>query len=237
MTQIMREKPKMIEWQWPGWVARNTAVTFYGDGGSMKSFILMALAVSIATATPLFQGAPTTGGPVLYLSFSEGPHSENERRLQALVRGSQVEPTDALHYVPADAPMLTPQKFPDLESLVEDYRARVLVIDSLTSNAGLSEGASNDGDAVRALLARTLGLLTEQGVTVYGIAHTPKFQTGTPKPKGSSEWFNGVDAGIAVRAKRVDGHKRALLCHPKGRIGQEERRTLWIEFHDLDGDP
>jgi hypothetical protein len=227
----------MIDWQWNGWAARNSAVSVYGDGDSMKSFILLALSVSIATETALFTGAPTSGGPVLFVSYGENPGPENDRRAQALLRGHKLDGTDKLWLYDGEGPLLSPTGFTRLRRELDKRRARVLIIDSLTSNAGLPPAQSNDPDAVRALLSQTVLTLTRDGVTVYGIAHTAKYQAAaTAKPRGTAEWYNAVDSGVFVKARLMNGQRRAILKNEKGRIGGRDPRSLWIEFHDLNPD-
>lgn len=157
---------------------------WFGDGGTLKSFVALAAGVSVECGDGVIGGLqPGRRARALYADFelSVWDHRERMRRLLGF---NPLEPTDGypeLAYLGCKGSSLAAQ-VERVQHAVRDARADWLIVDSVSEAA---EGPLNDDETAR-LYYRSLGQI---GLPSLSIAHVSK--NGDPKrPFGSAHWYN-----------------------------------------------
>lgn len=161
----------------PPLVARDGATVWAADGGTGKSVLALAVALSVASALPLLDAHPHEIGPVLYLDW-EADEETHRERLWALWRGmgrglardldiGGSPPLEAIHYVYQTASLS--ELATTLRRRVAETGAVLVVIDSLGLARG---GAPEDAEAT----IRTFRAIRSLGVPALCIDHVSKAQ-------------------------------------------------------------
>lgn len=157
----------------PPLVARDGATVWAADGGTGKSVLALAVALSVASALPLLDAHPHEIGPVLYLDW-EADEETHRERLWALWRGlgrdldiAEPPPLEAIHYVYQTASLS--ELATTLRRRVAETGAVLVVIDSLGLARG---GAPEDAEAT----IRTFRAIRSLGVPALCIDHVSKAQ-------------------------------------------------------------
>lgn len=97
--------PKPIDGGWlvDGLLERNQTNALHGDGASGKSWLALALAVSVTTGLEILPGyRPLVRGNVLYLDW-ETDHDTLNERVRQIARGAGIDPPD-IRYMRMDGP-------------------------------------------------------------------------------------------------------------------------------------
>ena len=198
----------------------------FGDGGSLKSWIALALASSLQAGTSYVDGLTVrTPRRVGYLDW-EWSARRHRRRLV------QLAGTD----LPELAYLRCTRSLPDerdrVRRFVRDYGLDYLVVDSV----GLACGGEPESAEIATRFANVFSSLVPAGL---GIAHVTKAAADKPpdKPFGSAYWHNSARrtwyarlAGEATRSARrsgsttarptmARGHNRSAWTSPGPRIG------------------
>lgn len=150
-------------------VALDGATVWAADGGTGKSVLALAVALSVASGHPLLGAAPSQIGPVLYLDWEADADTHRER-LWALWRAIDRDappPGEAIHYISQTASLH--ELAPVLRRRVAESGAVLVVVDSLGLARG---GAPEDAEAT----IRTFRALRSLGVPVLAIDHISKAQ-------------------------------------------------------------
>ena len=153
----------------PPLIARDGATVWAADGGTGKSVIALAAALSVATAVPLLNAHPHQVGPVLYLDW-EADEETHRERLWALwneLGTGDAPPLDSIHYVYQTASLH--ELATTLRRRVAETGAVLVVIDSLGLARG---GAPEDAEAT----IRTFRAVRSLGVPALCIDHVSKAQ-------------------------------------------------------------
>lgn len=166
-------------WMLPPFISADGATVWAADGGTGKSQLALAAAVSIACGMDALGEIPRMCGPVIYVDW-EADFDTHQERLHAIWRGLRQEgdpPTGAIHYQRATSSLV--HMAGQLRRKVAATGAVLVIMDSLGQARG---GGTNDDDATNATFkaARTLG------VPVLFIDHVSKAQReGQVKKKTS----------------------------------------------------
>jgi hypothetical protein len=229
---------------WPGWVPAGACCIISGAGDSLKSWLLLSLAVCTAAGRPLFaateagtEAIPLTQGPVVYVS-GENAVDEEQRRCRLLKAGLGLpdELPNPLRFIPvSDFVLMNDEDYQALWAIVERTRPAMLGLDSAIALSGLED--ENDNIAVRRFLkARILPFARDLGVTVYLTAHGPKPPTQPAMRlgdehaiRGAGDWRNGVDVVVAARRDPALGEAAVVLRHAKNRLGRRAH-PLWCQL-------
>ena len=150
-------------------VARDGATVWAADGGTGKSVLALAVALSVSTALPLLDAHPSEIGPVLYLDW-EADEETHRERLWALWRAlgtGEPPPLEAIHYVYQTASLH--ELATTLRRRVAETGAVLVVVDSLGLARG---GAPEDAEAT----IRTFRAIRSLGVPTLCIDHVSKAQ-------------------------------------------------------------
>lgn len=193
----------------------------FGDGGTLKSFLGMLLAISTATGRPIpGLGAPSRVGNILYLDY-ETNQDTHARRLRALAAGLGATPVlGRILYRQMKRPLH--QETTQLRRLIMDRKIVLVIIDSVGMACG---GNINDsGDTLKTITALTsLGNCAK-----FGIGHKNKMDDFI----GSVYWRNGPRAMWEVNAEQGAGNtKRVGYIHRKANDDRiREPFAFGVEF-------
>lgn len=167
----------------------------FGDGGTGKSVLAAAVAVSVASGCPLLGMEPAVVGPVLYLDWESdaGIHAE---RMRALCAGFDPEmdwrAVDVL-YRREVGPLSASAR--DLQKIVQRHDTALVIVDSI----GLAgHGPSEEMETKRQLFSAMRSL----GVPILGIDHIGKAR-GTDRSKPFGSVYTHNSARLAWRADQV----------------------------------
>lgn len=188
------------------WVPCGYATLLAGHGGAGKSSIALHLAVCIATGRPWW-GLHCAMRRVLYLS-GEDRADVLHWRLAHIADRERLEAADlsGLHVVdlvgresilyrrdPKRGPILT-AAYGELERLMSETRAEVLIVDGAADTFGASE---NDRAEVKAFVNHLVRLVGLDGAAII-VAHVNKPTAAASATaegySGSTQWHNAVRA-------------------------------------------
>jgi hypothetical protein len=138
--------------------------SLFGEGGSGKSWVALAIAVSVASGRSAVARieAPARRVPVLWLDF-ENDERELRSRVARLTDGA---PLEGLHYLRGSGALA--KQVDAIAELITDLGVGLLVVDSITGATG---GAPLNDDATATSLH---GALRQLGIPTLLIAHTAK---------------------------------------------------------------
>lgn len=222
--EILTQPLPSIDWLAQGLIVNGDRVLVYGEPGAMKSWLLLDLALHLATATPwLGRYAVQRARSVLYID-EEMSARTMYGRVRRLVRG--------LGFVGSDIPFRTMTgwggQFEDDNSAAhllatiqsfQSFDPEVVIIESLRS---VMAGDENSAGDVRTFWRR-VEPFRQRNKTLIVSHHMRKPQKGSNNPtyraSGSTDLIAGPDTAIAVLR---NGRQQLLeLAHIKCRNGQE----------------
>ena len=196
----------------------NQVSILYGDGASLKSMIAMGIGLSVQEARALLPGTNagqvatlSRTGPAIYLDF-ETNADEQHARMRRVAAGFGLSKFREMLY--RESHTAIHRDAPNLRALVDEYDARLVIVDSLGAAIGADP---NDAQATIATMSGLRSLRT----TVLCIDHVTKTDD-QGKPFGSAYKFNYARA--AFHAKRVQeagsDEVRVALIHTKANNGR-----------------
>jgi hypothetical protein len=195
----------------------------FGDGGTGKSALVMALAASFATGQQILPGGPPTiTGPVMWLDY-ESQRMESARRLHRL--GT---PDAPILYVPGIRAIH--EDVDRLTAIAEAEGVGLVVVDSVVLAVGGSV-SPNDAESPT-LYARAVSAIAPRSI---GLAHVVKAnEADERKPFGSGFWHNVARLTWHIKKdESVPGHNVILTC--RKRTGGEPFGRLSLTFDWADG--
>jgi hypothetical protein len=187
----------------PPMLLPNDPVILFGDGGSAKSYLGLALALSVHSGRPYVDLRPTARLRVAYLDFewNAWPH---KRRMQALC-GADALPD--LLYVPCLSEGPLSGQVDRLRRILSEHRTQYVVLDSVAlACAGPPEDAATALDFMQALGQLEVGSCL--------LAHINR-SGDEDRPFGSTFWHNSARMTWNVKAHQEPGQDRldlALHC-------------------------
>lgn len=177
-------------------------VTVVGASGSGKTFLVLDIAMSIATGKP-WHGVPVTRGPVVYVA------GEGVRGLAARIAAWKEEhgvTGRAGVYTLRHATALTQSHEVDrLVGAMKEHAPAMVVIDTLTQNLG-----DGDENSARDIARLTAGVERIRGATDAAVVLVHHTGLRAQRERGSSALRAAVDTTILVRGNR-DGLMK-LVC-------------------------
>lgn len=201
-------EPPRRDWLVGDLVPEGTVTTWFGDDGTGKSVLALALAVSVASGRP-FLDRSVKRGVVLYVD-TEFDQEEFVRRAYQLARGMGLSaPPAGVIYYRARYSLTTTGGQRDIARLVERYQPTLVVIDSVTL------GTYTDDLKEAAAAVTLMEFLQRLPTTVLALDHIPK-----PAP-GTSQAYARPWGSFAKRAKT----RHAVLVTPSDAGGLVLRVT------------
>jgi hypothetical protein len=181
-------EPPRRGWLVPDLLPQGTVTSWYGDDGTGKSVLALALAICVASGKP-FLDRPAQQGTVLYVD-TEFDKDEFVRRAYQLARGMGLAaPPAGVLYYRSRFSLTTPGGQRDIVRLVERYQPTLVVVDSVTL------GTYTDDLKEAAAAVTLMEFLQQLPTTVLALDHIPK------PPPGASLAYARPWGSFAKRAK------------------------------------
>ena len=181
-------EPPRRGWLVPDLVPEGTVTSWYGDDGTGKSVLALALAICLASGKP-FLDRPVQQGTVLYVD-TEFDQDEFIRRAYKLARGMGLSaPPAGVLYYRTRYSLTTPGGQRDIVRLVERYQPTLLIVDSITLGSYSSD--LKEASETTSLME----FLQQLRVTTLTLDHIPK------PPPGASLAYARPWGSFAKRAK------------------------------------
>lgn len=179
---------------------------WFGDGGTVKSYLAMAASVSLAHRIPLLGYQPAQELRPLYADWELDPRS-HKYRMRQLVGGSDM-PSAALPdvaYIRCTQPFY--REIDRIGLALSRFECNYLIVDSLGYAAVEPDMPPESANAAITFwqALRTLG------VGALCIAHNTK-NSDNMKPFGSTFWYNGCRACWYVRREQTSTKDRVRLA-------------------------
>ncbi len=216
----LRYGSEEITWLCKGWLPSRTIAMMAAPPESMKSWLLLDLAVSVASGKP-FLGAVETmeTGPVLLVQ-QEDSHAQVAERLATIILGKYGCPKATGDSSPAlpDPPIVIhpwrelrfekgSTSVGDLEEAIKKYRPRLVIIDPLYSAISTEEYGRGAIEYLKVLK----GWRDKYRVAFILAHHTKKSADSWNRQEAwGSQFLNAfIEAGLQVR--RVEGKPHVLV--------------------------
>lgn len=211
---------KPTQWLVRKLLPEDCTAVLYGPSGTLKSFVMIDMALSIATGTP-WQGKETKQRTVFYLA-GEGEQGF-AKRLAAwcMARNTRAPQGFAFRQIPRiqDASQL--DQLVDAIRLIEaeNGQAGLIVIDTLFT--ALDGGDENSGKDMGQVIAAMKRLRVEFGAAVVTVHHTGKVGETA---RGHSSLPSGMD--VMLYAKPGPAPLTVEITNPKQKDGAEAAPML-----------
>ena len=230
-------------------IASTGVSVFFGEGGTGKSMIALAMAVAVASGHPIFGHPPREVGPVVYFDY-EDDHEVHEERLAAILEGTGTTLKHPIYHRPLVAKVSQSQA--SMRRAIGERDAKLAILDSI--GMGRGGNANTAEDTIRMFRG-----LRSLGIPVLAIDHVSKEDKRSGElisPYGSVYTINSARLlWGAVVAKELSGEtdkylnlantksNRTSLHPPIGlsmhyaNVENKEHRTRWLsalEFKTYD---
>jgi hypothetical protein len=179
-----------------------------GIGGLGKSSLLLAWAAPVTVA----------GGTVLVVSYEDEASAVLRPRFEAL--GGDLERLLELYVDVSDGSVTFPTDLPELEQLVRETKARMLIVDPVAASLDLKLDSHKDRD-VRLVLGRLAKLAERERLAVLLNAHLNKAPGSDPylRVSGSVAFFNASRSVVTVTRDPAEPDWHRLVTQHKSNYG------------------
>jgi hypothetical protein len=197
-------QPRQVRWLVPGLIPHKTITLVAGVGGLGKSTWLAGVAARVS------RGDFGDPGDVILISFEDTAAEVLRPRVEAA--GGDL---GRVHEVVVDRldidPVCLPKDLGDLETLVEQVQARLLVIDPIVAGLETSVDAHKD-QHVRVVLAKLAELAEDANLAVALVGHLNKAPSREPYLRigGSTAFYNASRSVVLVTEDQGDPAMRLL---------------------------
>ena len=197
------------------------------DGGSTKSMLAMAVAVSYSYGKSALPGMTTglTPKATLYLDYESTSNTQAQRRRE-LVRSINMQVEDGkILYKKMFSPITDAAS--DLYDTIASKDIGLVIIDSASRAVG---GETNSEESVIPFF----NACASWGVTILTIAHKPKDNTGRG-PSGVAQWWNQARNYWELVKDQTPGRDEVFIAlrHDKANDGQlHQSMSYKIDFSD-----
>lgn len=221
-----RFAPEMLEtlgptrWLVSKLIPEDCTAVLYGPSGSLKSFVMIDLALSVSLGVP-WHGKPTKQRTVIYLA-GEGEQGFSKRLAAWCMSNDQPPPANfAFRQIPAIA------DDSEMERLIETVRKiagergdiGMIIIDTLFT--ALNGGDENSGKDMGLIISAMKRLRVEFGAAVVAVHHTGKQGESA---RGHSSLPSGMD--VMFYAKPGPVPLTVEVTNPKQKDGAEHPAML-----------
>jgi hypothetical protein len=183
------QPPAKASWAVEPLVLAQHPVMLFGDGGTMKSYIALALGLTLHTGTSVLGLAPAARMRVGFADWEFTDWDHKERMLRLLGAGAELPD---LVYVRCENPLR--DEAPRLQRIIRDHRLEVMIFDS----AGFAcEGPPEEAQSALGFW-RAFRSLRVGGIIT---AHDNRSHD-SERPFGSTFWHNGARATWYVKKQQ-----------------------------------
>jgi len=215
-----------LSWVIPGLLPEKETIVLAGSPKAGKTLLAIDAAYAVATGESYFLGEATLRGKVLLVSTDE---SANSTKTKLINRGFRRCDKDSIKVLPT----WDISQMGVLESLLEDFRPNLVIIDSLrriNKGSEISENSAEFADAIYSLKE----ILERYGASGILIHHTNKDREamGVHRLRGSSAIAGAVWGTWQLDQipKPDPNNKKKLIIDPK-----DPTRTLSVFARDIEG--
>ncbi len=193
-TPLSEIAAKPVQWLWHKWVPLGAVTVLAGAPKLGKSTFAFQLAAHVSTGS--LDGVVSDPAAALIVTFEDS--AEWTVKPRALAAGAAVERVHVVAAKPGERIATLPDDCSEIERLIEETGARLVVIDPIT--AALGTGTDSHKDAsVRSALAPLQAVAQRQAVAVVAVMHTNKANgTDLIQRVGGSIAFTGLARQVLV---------------------------------------
>jgi len=186
------QPPATASWAIAPLVLAHHPVMLFGDGGTMKSYLALALGLTLHTGTPILGLAAAARMRVGFADWEFTAWDHKERMLRLVGAGRELPD---LVYVRCENPLR--DEAPRLQRIIRDHRLEVMIFDS----AGFAcEGPPEEAQSALGFW-RAFRSLRVGGIIT---AHDNRSHD-SERPFGSTFWHNGARATWYVKKQQDNG--------------------------------
>ena len=204
-----------LTWLIEGLIPERSFTAFYGYPGSLKSTVVLDMAMAVATGKPFlpampgstnnFSGFKTTWAPVVWIDLDNGPDVTAER-LAAFSRGYQAAPGTLFYWLSYPMPTIQATRRASVDALQAalltlPHRPGWIILDTLLRAAGVRDENSSEMDIV---MQNLHSLAENVGAALTVISHSRKENSGRAGNglRGHSSIEGGLDSVFLVSRER-----------------------------------
>jgi RecA-family ATPase len=188
----MQEHPP-VEWVVENLIPSSTLSVFFGDPGSKKTWAMISLAVHVALGKE-WLGYIVTPNKVLFIDEESG-ESWFMRRLKAAILGALGDDTTQVVFICNAGFMLDDkQDIAEVERLIRDSRAGLVIFDALTD---IMSGDENTKKDTQPILTSLKKIADRTGAAIILIHHTAK----SGGYRGSSAIKGAADLLVEIKSE------------------------------------
>lgn len=198
------EKRPKINYLWSG-IKENSFGLVFGPSKSGKTIFCENFAMKIAMGSKDYFGHKLSGEPkkVLFIGLEEHWGNRAERNLKqygALSEAEKVLINENFRYqtINFQQMILSDNDWEDLENIIIDSEAKVVVVDSITR---MTTGKIENADVAGKIMRKLRAICYENNITLIAIHHTPKMGDDAitmDKIKGSAVFAQESDFAIGI---------------------------------------
>jgi hypothetical protein len=193
------------------------ATLLYGPGGSGKSTIAAAIALSVQTGREVVPGWKPLSAPVLVLDWEASADEWNDR-LVALSAGSRIDPP-TIHYRRMEGSLA--ERVEEIAAFVTEHAIGLLIVDSV----GMASGTSRDGSDANESALRLFAALRMIGATSLLVDHVAGAEldksAAIGKAYGSVYKMNLARAAYELRRESEGTQERTELVLRQAKINDQ----------------
>ena len=192
-------KRRKIPWLWPGWVPANGVSLLPGDPKLAKSTLALDLAARLSRGEV---GDPDRPPTSIVVSGEDSVAEVVEPRVAAA--GGDLHQVHALDLTDPEAEFTLPDQIPDLEKVIAEIGAQLVIVDPL--NRFLAESVDGHKDqSIRRAMGPLHQVAERQKCAILVVAHLNKAVGGNPLYRvGGSIGLTGAARSVMLFAKDPD---------------------------------
>lgn len=220
----------------PAWrlepiLALDKPAILYGEGGTGKSTLAVAIAVSIQTGITVIPGWVPRATEVLYLDW-ETDAPDVDEKVKAIAAGAGIDGPVSIRYREMVGPLAD-----QVESIARDVtEAKIgfVAVDSV----GLAAGSASDGGDAAETALRLFAAFRVLRTTVLAVDHVAKAeadaQARASRPYGSIYKTNMARATFELRRDETGGDRSKIgIYNTKTNVGRRlSPIALWVDHRD-----
>ena len=211
-SPISSVESERVEWLWAGHIPLGKITTLDGDPGSAKSLITVDLAARLSTGSDMPDGTSCGVSPSATVLISMEDDDADTIRPRLEVAQADLDRVYTLKTNASGGLLSLPEDVEDVERLLEQTQARLLVLDPIMAVLSGKVDSHRDQD-VRRALAILSEIAERRGLAIVLVRHLNKSVSGNPlyRGGGSIGIVGAARAGFMVVADPDEIGTYALL--------------------------